>query len=85
MAAFLWIAMKIVRVDGSFLALLLASVISILLGLIPYAGGILSFACLLYLLYQWTDMDSWLYGFFMVLIARALAMLAFVGIYGLIK
>ncbi len=29
MAGFLWLAMKLVRVDGSFLALLLASAISI--------------------------------------------------------
>ena len=82
-ATFLWMAMKIVRVEGSFLALLLASAMAIAIAFIPCLGGALSFIVLLYLLYKWTDMDSWMYGLLMVLIARALAMIAYIAVYAL--
>lgn len=84
MAVFLWVAMKIVRVDGAFAALFIASAISTLLGLVPYAGGILAIVALLYLLYKWTDMDNWLMGIVIVVLARVLGTVVYALIYSVI-
>ena len=73
-AVLLWVAMRIVRVEGAFGLLLLASAISTLVGLIPVAGNMLSFLVLLVLLYKWTDMDNWLYALLMTAIARGLSL-----------
>lgn len=84
-AVLLWLAMKIVRVQGSFLLLLLASAIAAVAGLIPYAGGLLSFVVLIVLLNRWTDMDNWVYALLMVVVARGLAILIGIGLYTLIQ
>ena len=81
----LWVAMRIVRVEGSFGLLLLASTISTLVGLIPVAGNILSFLVLLVLLYKWTDMDNWLYALLMTAIARGLAIVLLLVLLGVFK
>lgn len=77
---FLWVAMKLLGLDGSFWALVLASGISSACALIPFAGIVLAPVVLFWLLYKFTSMDNWLYGVIMVVIARVLTAVTAVGI-----
>ena len=68
-AIFLWIGMKLTRVHGTFLAMMIVAVVSSLVRLIPHAGGILSIITMFVLMSALTDADFWPDSVFLVIIA----------------
>ena len=65
----LWIAMKLTGVQGNILHLLLASVITTLIELIPIAGRFISAIVLLGLIAHWTTADIFPDATLMVVVA----------------
>jgi hypothetical protein len=82
--AILWIAMRITGVHGQFIHLLLASLISGFVGLIPFAGWLLSLAVLLGLICYWTDANLFPDAVLMVIVAWGIRMLVVFYVLGLI-
>ena len=74
MAGLLWCAMKLTKVNGTFQAILLAVVISSVVGLIPYLGWLLGFVTLLFLISQWTDAEMFPSALLMVVVSWVVAM-----------
>ena len=74
----LWAAMKLIKEDGSFLALLAAASIASLVAMlpIPYVGWLLSFVVLLVLISKWTTAEIWPGAAAMVIVAWCLSALA---------
>ncbi|MDY6892582.1 MAG: hypothetical protein SVO26_02555 [Chloroflexota bacterium] len=68
-AIFLWIGMKLTRIHGTFLAMIIVAVVSSLVRLIPIAGGILSIIAMFVLINALTDSDFWPDAVFMVIVA----------------
>lgn len=75
-AVCLWAGMKLTRVDGTFLGMLLIAAISSLVGLIPLVGWLASLVVGFVLISKWTDAQFWPDAVLMVIVAN------FVGIFG---
>ena len=77
-AVCLWVAMKLIKEDGSFLGLLAAASIASLVAMlpIPYVGWLLSFVVLLALISKWTTAEMWPHAVLMVVVASFLANMA---------
>lgn len=65
----LWLGMKITKVDGTFLAMLIIAGVSSIFSLIPYAGGFISMIVMFVLIYKWTDANLWPDAVLMVIVA----------------
>ncbi len=83
-AGFLWCAMKIIRIKGTFVALLLVSAIAAALGFIPYAGPLIGLVVLVLLINRFTSAGK-TGSVIMVLIAWALGIGATIGLLELIE
>lgn len=67
----LWLGMKITKVNGTFLAMLLIGAITALVGYIPMVGWLLSIVALFVLITKWTDAQFWPDAVLMVVVAKA--------------
>jgi phage-related holin len=76
--ACLWLAMKIIRVNGTFIAAASIAAISSLVGFLPVVGTILSAVVMFVLICKWTD------AVLMVLVSGAIAWGARAVIYGIL-
>ncbi|NOY75896.1 MAG: hypothetical protein GXP32_08935 [Kiritimatiellaeota bacterium] len=74
----LWAGMKITKVEGNFLAMLLIAAISTILGFIPMVGWLLGPVAMFFLICKWTGASFWPDAVLMVVVARGVGM--FVGI-----
>lgn len=83
-AGFLWCAMKIIRIKGTFVVLLLVSAIAAALGFIPYAGPLIGLVALVLLINRFTSAGK-TGSVIMVLIAWALGIGATIGLLELIE
>jgi hypothetical protein len=72
----LWAGMKITKVEGSFIGMLVISIITTLLGLIPGVGWVLGTIAMFVLICKWTGANFWPDAILMVVVARI------VGIFG---
>ena len=73
----LWCGMKITKVDGPILGLLITAGASTLVGFFPYVGGIGSFIVMCFLLYKFTNADKiWPDVILMVIVSRIVAIFA---------
>jgi hypothetical protein len=72
----LWLAMYITSVKGSFRATAIIVAVSSLLGLVPFAGWILSLVVMFVLICKLTDAELWPDAVLMVVVAQFLATLA---------
>lgn len=79
-AFFLWLAMKIIKIEGSFFEIFIASLIAGLALLIPFVGFFLSYIVLLILISKWTSADIWPEGAIMVLIAWGMGYFTTIGL-----
>ena len=77
---FLWLAAKVTKVDATFTAMMIASAIAALVGLIPVVGWLASFVVLLVLIAKWSDAEIWPDGILMVVVAWALGVFTSCGI-----
>lgn len=75
-AACLWAGMKLTKVDGTFVGMILIAAISSLVGLIPMVGWLVSLVVMFALISKWTDAEFWPDAVLMVIVAN------FVGIFG---
>ena len=75
-AASLWLAMKITKEQGPFIALLAAAFIAALFNFVPYVGGLISFIVLLVLISRWTTAEVWPDAALMVVVAWGLGSIA---------
>jgi hypothetical protein len=80
----LWAGMKLTRVDGSFSAMLVISIISSLFGFIPFAGWVIASIVMFVLICKWTDANFWPDAVLMVVVARALALFVAFGMAGIL-
>ncbi len=75
-AVCLWAGMKLTKVDGTFLGMLLIAAISSLAGLIPFVGWLVSLIVMFVLISKWTDAEFWPDAVLMVIVADL------VGVFG---
>ena len=80
----LWMAMRLTGVHGALLHLFLASLISGFVGLIPFAGWLLSLGVLLGLICYWTDANLFPDAVLMVIVAWVIELAVGFYILGLI-
>jgi hypothetical protein len=75
-AVFLWIGMKLTRVDGKFLAMLIIAAAGTVIGLvpipIPFVSMVLTVSVMCSLISKWTDTDAFPGGLLIVVIAWGL-------------
>lgn len=76
MATSLWMAMKITKVEGTFLAMLIIAAVTALLGMIPSVGWILSLVALYFMLHKWTTAEFWPDSVILVVVAGAVRFIA---------
>lgn len=55
----LWLALKVTKVDGTFLAMLIIAAVTMLIAFIPGIGWILSLVALYFMLHKWTTAEFW--------------------------
>ncbi|MDD5697821.1 MAG: hypothetical protein PHH77_04315 [Victivallaceae bacterium] len=55
----LWLSMKMLKVEGTFPAMLIIAAVMTLVGFIPWGGKILSLITLYFMLHKWTTADFW--------------------------
>lgn len=74
-AVFLWVGMKLTKVDGKFLAMIIIAAAGTLAGLIPIpmVSMVLPVAVMCGLISKWTDTDAFPGGFLIVVIAWGLS------------
>jgi uncharacterized protein YacL len=74
----LWLSMKLIKEQGSFLGLFVAAFVASLAGLlpIPYFSGLLSFIVLLILISKFTTAEIWPDAVLIVFVSWGLAALA---------
>ena len=83
-AACLWAGMKLTRVDGTFLAMLIIAATSSLVGVIPHVGWLLSFIVMFVLICKWTTAEFWPDAVLMVIVANLVAIAGSVFLVGAI-
>lgn len=79
-AVCLWAGMKITKVDGTFVAMLLISTATALVGAIPGIGLILGTVVMFVLICKLTDAEFWPDAVLMVVVSRAVAVFAAIGL-----
>lgn len=85
-AACLWAGMKITKLDGPFVGLLITAGATSLVAFLPYVGLIGSFIVMCALLYKFTNADRiWPDVILMVIVARFVAIFAGMGIFSLVR
>ena len=72
----LWAGMKLTKVDGIFVSMLIIAAVSSVLGLIPWVGWLIGTVTMFVLICKWTDAEFWPDAVLMVIVSR------FVGISG---
>ena len=82
--ACLWLAMKIIRFNGTFIAAASIAAISSLVGFLPVVGTILSAVVMFVLICKWTDAEFLPDAVLMVLVSGAIAWGARAVIYGIL-
>jgi len=55
----LWLGLKVTKVEGTFLGMLIIAAVTTLIGLIPGVGWIVSLIVLYFLLHRWTTAEYW--------------------------
>ena len=80
----LWMAMRLTKVQGKFVHLFLACAISGLIRLIPFAGFILSFIALVWLISFWTDAEVYPDAVLMVVVAQGIGLIVSIYLTGLL-
>lgn len=66
----LWAGMKLTKVKGDFLAMLIIAAVSALFGLIPMVGWIIGTVVMYVLICKWTDAEFWPDAVLMVVVAE---------------
>jgi len=79
-AVCLWAGMKLTKVDGTFVAMLLISTATALAGAVPGIGFILGTVVMFVLICKLTDAEFWPDAILMVVVARAVAVFAAIGL-----
>ncbi len=75
-ACFLWVGMKVTKVEGTFLNMLTVATASSLIGLVPLVGWLLSIIVMFILIRKLTDAEIWPDAVLMVLVAGGASILA---------
>ena len=84
-ACCLWAGMKLTKVDGSFLAMLIIAAISSLLGFIPGIGGwLVSTIAMYFLICKWTDAELFPDAVFMVIVAKVIGIFSGILLVGML-
>ena len=65
----LWIAMKITKVEGTFLAMLIIAAVTMLVSMIPAIGWLVSLIALYFMLHKWTSAEFWPDSVILVVVA----------------
>ena len=84
-AACFWGAMKLTRIDGTFLGMFLIAAISSLVALIPVVGWLAGIVVMFVLISKWTNAQFWPHAVFMVLVANLLGILGSMALAGLLN
>jgi hypothetical protein len=74
-ACFLWVGMKVTKVEGTFLKMLGVAAASSLIGLVPLVGWLLSIIVMFLLIRKLTDAEIWPDAVLMVLVAGGVSIL----------
>ena len=80
----LWAGMKLTKVDGTFVAMLIIAAVSSLLGIIPLGGWLIGTVTMFVLICKWTDAEFWPDAILMVIVARFVGIFASLFLAGLI-
>ena len=80
----LWAGMKITKVEGTFLAMLIVATVSTLLSLIPMVGGIIGTIAMFILICKWTGANLWPDAILMVVVARGVGIFVGIALAGLV-
>jgi len=80
----LWAGMKLTKVDGTFVSMLIIAAVSSLLGIIPYAGWLIGTIVMFVLICKWTDAEFWPDAVLMVVVARIVSIAGGLFLAGLI-
>jgi hypothetical protein len=67
----LWVGLKITKVEGTFLGMIIIAAVTMLVGLIPGIGWILSLVALYFMLHKWTTAEFWPDAVILVAVAWA--------------
>jgi hypothetical protein len=79
-AGSLWLGAKIVKVECTFLAMLIIAAVTMLLYMIPGVGWILSLVALYFMLHKWTTAEFWPDAVIMVVVAWAIRFVVGLGL-----
>ena len=79
----LWAGMKLTKVKGDFLAMLIIAAVSALLSLIPMVGWILSTVAMFVLICKWTDANFWPDAVLLVVVAEIVGIVCSLSLSGL--
>jgi hypothetical protein len=71
-AVSLWCGMKLTKVQGTFLGMMLIAAVSGLCGLIPAVGAIVALIVMFFLISKFTDAQFWPDAVLMVVVANVL-------------
>ncbi|MFH1717212.1 MAG: hypothetical protein ABIF19_07670 [Planctomycetota bacterium] len=74
-AGCLWAGMRLCRIKGTFLAMVIIAAVSSLAALIPVVGWLASLIVMFVLICKWTDANLWPHAVLMVLVANLLGLL----------
>jgi len=80
----LWAGMKITKVQGNFLAMLIIATIGTLLTLTPVAGWIIGTIAMFFLICKWTDAALFPDAILMVVVARGVGFLIALALGGML-
>jgi hypothetical protein len=72
----LWLGAKIVKVECTFLGMLIIAAVTMLLNFIPAVGWIVSLVALYFMLHKWTTAEFWPDSVLLVVVAAAVRFVA---------
>ena len=78
-AGFLWVSMKMLGEEGTFVAMIVACVIASIISLVPFIGGLLGLIALIFMITKFTSAGGFT-ALIMVIISWALAFAAGLGL-----
>ena len=76
MGTSLWAGMKVTKVEGTFVAMLIIAAVTMLVAMIPGFGWILSLIALYFMLHKWTSAEFWPDAVILVVVAWVFRYLA---------
>ena len=79
----LWAGMKLTKVKGDFLAMLIIAAVSALLSLIPMVGWVVGAIAMFVLICKWTNAEFWPDAVLMVLVAEVVGIVCSSSLSGL--